>query len=522
MKNVLRIICLSLFLSAYAWAAPYVPSTSSDFIVPPPLRPRVEFWIDIFTKYGKDQVVLHHREFPQIVFGDLDFSEEAANMSAIQLEKYKKRVVAKNISDIKSALLSLSRGNFPESALEKRIVREMSFLPGGISKYQRAVKEDLVRSQTGIKERFREAVQRAGRYLPVMERIFVENDLPIELTRLPYVESSFNYNANSSVGAAGIWQFMPKTGRLYMRVNSVVDERRDPVEATKAAARYLRQAYQSLGEWPLALTSYNHGVAGVMRAVRKFGTKDIVQLVENPKEQAFGFASNNFYAEFLAALEVHRNYHLYFPDLQQDSELRFEQVRLDRPTSVNMSLAYLGLEESVLRELNIGLSSNVWKGRIPIPAGYVLKVPAGYGFKAARLNSSKEVILPKVNTPAVSSVYGGITYKVRPGDSLISIARKYNISVDQLKSANGLKSHDLTAGTLLKIKRNETNAPREISNSKKTPAKTRNSSYKIRSGDTLSGIAKKFGMTLTRLRELNHVKDSSLKVGKILTVEVPR
>ena len=129
-----------------------------------------------------------------------------------------------------------------------------------------------VRAQRGVKERFATGLELSRRYLEQMQEIFREEGLPVELTYLPLVESSFNIRARSPAGAVGIWQFMRTTGRRYLRVNRSVDERRDPLESTRAAAQLLKENYAIFGDWPLAITAYNHGREGIMRAVSKVGS----------------------------------------------------------------------------------------------------------------------------------------------------------------------------------------------------------------------------------------------------------
>ena len=158
--------------------------------------------------------------------------------------------------------------------------------------------------------------------------------MPGELGRVPFVESSFNYDAYSSVGAAGIWQFMPwSTAKLYMRVGSSIDERRDPIISTRAAAKYLEHAYSVLGAWSLAITSYNHGITRLsLKASKTVRTKDVAKIIKEYDGKAWGFASKNFFAEFLAALEVEKNYKRYFPNLELDRPVYFDEVQLGSGT----------------------------------------------------------------------------------------------------------------------------------------------------------------------------------------------
>src|SRR5262245_10306080 len=155
---------------------------------------------------------------------------------------------------------------------------------------------DNVHTQLGIKERFREGVIRSGRYLEAFRQVFDKEGIPTEVALLPLVESSFENRALSSAGAAGIWQFTRGTGRLYLAVGKKVDERLDPDKATRAAARLLRDNFNALGTWPLAITAYNHGRAGMLRAQSEVGSSEITKVIDQYKGPLFGYASMNFYS----------------------------------------------------------------------------------------------------------------------------------------------------------------------------------------------------------------------------------
>ena len=174
---------------------------------------------------------------------------------------------------------------------------------------------ERVKAQRGIKERTAAGIKRSGRYIAQIQQIFRERGLPPELTYLPIVESSYDIGARSSVGAVGVWQFMPRTGREYMRVGAGIDERRDPLESSRAAASYLKQAYDYLGSWPLAITSYNFGQAGMARAVAEVGSDNLVDLIQQYNHPYWGFPPKQFYAEFLAAVEIGSNPSEYFSRL---------------------------------------------------------------------------------------------------------------------------------------------------------------------------------------------------------------
>src|SRR4029453_16990791 len=188
--------------------------------------------------------------------------------------------------------------------------------------------KDELRFQLGQRDKFRDGLVRSGAYEEQMRAVFRENGLPDDLALLPHVESSFNVRAYSKYGAAGVWEFMRGTGRRFMKVDYVIDERLDPITATRAAARLLGENYALLGTWPLALTPYNHGAAGMGRAVRQLGTTDIDQIVANYDSRTFGFASRNFYAQFLAARKVISHYESYFGPVKRDTPQAMDVVAL--------------------------------------------------------------------------------------------------------------------------------------------------------------------------------------------------
>ncbi len=499
----------------------------SEFVCPPALRPRVDFWIDIFTRYGKHEVVIHHRRYPQAIYDVVDMRREGAAMHPVEFDKFKERLVKARIREIEVIIRGFANGQQPRTAQERQVMQALQSVPGnGRSKYLTAVEEDMVRSQTGIKERYREAVKRTGRYMFQIEQVFVNQyGLPVELTRLPFIESSFDYTAYSSVGAAGIWQFMPRTAKSFgLQVNNAVDERRDVERATKAAALYLSRAYKSLGNWPLALTSYNNGVTGVKRKVNAYGTSDIVKLIE-VEDPAFGFASGNFWPEFLAALDVYDSYQHYFPGLQIDQPRRAKPYTLPHAMSAAYVSRKVGVSTEELKDYNYALTPGVWKGRYSIPKGFALRVPLEMTGTVTALRAPE----PEVET---STIYGGVDYTVRSGDTLLKIAKKFNVTVDSLRRLNGINGNSVKVGQKLKVKAPE-GASGEVAppiapvntvvaqpEKVTSPTKVENVElYIVKSGDTISSIAKNSGLTTQQLQKLNGLKTTKLKAGQKIKIK---
>ncbi|HWU41578.1 MAG TPA: lytic transglycosylase domain-containing protein, partial [Candidatus Acidoferrum sp.] len=161
-----------------------------------------------------------------------------------------------------------------------------------------------IRVQQGLRERVEEGLRRARPLMPRILTILRQHNVPQELAALPMVESSFNPKARSKAGAVGLWQFITSTGKRYMYITRRRDDRRDPIRATDAAARLLKQNFDALGSWPLALIAYNHGREGILAAKDTVGSAAVDEIITQYNGPRFGFASRNFYPEFLAALDV--------------------------------------------------------------------------------------------------------------------------------------------------------------------------------------------------------------------------
>ncbi|MGH7960770.1 MAG: lytic transglycosylase domain-containing protein, partial [Candidatus Binatia bacterium] len=302
------------------------------FPYPAAIRPQVEFWKKIFATYSKYQVVIHDTEYIDKVYKVLDFrallNEEGMDETAVL--RIREKQTKRELENIRAILLKLHRcgsGCDNLDAEEQRIWNLYRDIDHP-NKFRHATYEDRLRSQPGLRERFGRGIEISRRYLREMENIFRSEGLPVELTRLPLIESCFDLRAYSKAAAAGIWQFIPATGRLYMRIDGTMDERRDPLIATRAAARLLKSNYEMLGAWPLAITAYNHGPYGMVKAAKTLGTTDIAYIIRHYKGKRFGFASKNFYPEFLAAVEVEKNHRTYFGPLRMEPPLRYEEVEV--------------------------------------------------------------------------------------------------------------------------------------------------------------------------------------------------
>jgi membrane-bound lytic murein transglycosylase D len=259
---------------------------------------------------------------------------------------------------------------------EQRVYNLFADIPGE-HKFTKAAARPM-RAQPGLHERFREAIRTSGLYQRKFIEIFEAHDLPLELTRLPFVESFFKYSAYSSAGAAGVWQFIPSTARLYgLRMTRAVDERYDPFKSAESAARLLKANYAIFETWPLAITAYNHGPVGLRRAVKQLGTTDFGTIATTYRGKRFGFYSRNYYAQFLAVVQIMQQPQRYFDEIEYFPPLQYEEIRLTHRMYVNDLVQLLAISKEDLLVLNRDLKRATLQSKTPIPKNYVLKLPPG-------------------------------------------------------------------------------------------------------------------------------------------------
>ncbi|QLY26032.1 lytic transglycosylase domain-containing protein [Bdellovibrio sp. KM01] len=313
--------------------------SSKAFATPKGMEKQVQFWVDVYSKYTSEQGILHDSENVEKIYQIVD-------LKGLKTDRERQKKI-----DI----------------VKKEISEKLN-----LNKEQRS----NLRFQLGQKDRMQTAIFYSGRYIEDMEKIFRENKLPVELVRLVFVESSFNINARSKVGASGMWQIMPYTARPYRMISSSVDKRNHPMEATKFAARLLRSNYNMLESWPLAVTGYNHGPTGVAKMTKKYKSRDLSYLVDNvSSRQSFGFASRNFYACFLAALEVERNANTYFGGVLWSKQLESQDLKLPKAIKYKDLVKWFDGDHQKAQVFNPHLTYQVIKKGMAIPTKTVVALP---------------------------------------------------------------------------------------------------------------------------------------------------
>lgn len=347
------------------------------FAVPKGMEERVQFWKDIYTKYTSDQGILHDSQFVHVIYESVDFGDITAqtDLTDKQREKARRKRVDERKKEVAARLKRLADVKSPEGLTGEDLRYWEMFAKVDLpKKFQEAAKKGRLRFQLGQRNQFMNGIYSSGRYIKQMEEIFRKEGVPVELTRLPFVESSFNLRARSRVGASGIWQFMRSTARMYMRLDGSADERNDPLRATAAAAKKMRDNFTMLKNWPLAVTAYNHGPSGVKRLTEKMGTTDLAELTDVRKGR-FGFASASFYASFLAALDVERNAEKHFGPLEVMPEIRGAEIKLVQNKNVKDMLKWFNNDVDLAKMMNPHVVESVWKGRTPLSRKHILRVP---------------------------------------------------------------------------------------------------------------------------------------------------
>lgn len=362
-------------------------SESLHFPVYPLILPNVEFWEKIYGTYSETQGVLHDRRDLRLIYGVISLAPKDTPGAG----KINEKLTEMAQLHVKAMLNKFAEGSLPQTAEELRI--HNLFQQKNPAAFLAAAEN--IRVQTGLKNRFREGVIRSGAYMPAIKRILRTLDLPLELAYLPHVESSFNPRAHSKVGAVGLWQFTRYTGKEFMTVNELVDERYDLYIASEAAARFLKENRRQLGAWSLALTAYNHGRGGMLRAKAQWGSYPVI--FANHTSSTFGFASRNFYSEFLAAQRVARR-------LEADSSVIKERplisasLRLKGYAAAVELRQYFGISEEEFRRLNPALMKPVLEGKKYIPVETIIHLPATH-FVRERIRSMPSSLLRASQIP---------------------------------------------------------------------------------------------------------------------------
>ncbi len=506
--------------------ADYPIDCGDTFECPASLLPRVHFWVEVFSRWDTETAVFHDKDHPHRVYSTVKRREGCRHSKAGDS-------VSRERDRLSSDLQNLSKAVAVGQVLTERQLWLQAKFKGESAQSIRAA-ADRIRCQSGNSDRMLGALEQFVLYRPTILDALEEQNLTPELQYLPFVESAFNPQALSHVGAAGLWQIMPSTGRsLGLVVSEAVDDRWDPTRATYAAARYFRESVDRLSTTafenghtvnakqlnPFVITSYNYGVRGMQRGIEQVGL-DYERLLKEYKSPSFQTAVQNFYASFLAARHVAQNSDFFFGEITPDSSQRiysFNTVKLERKTSARRLIDELQLDADEFKKLNPSLNTVVWKHRALIPANYEIRLPfkdKGWTQELARLST-----LPhEVERP------GFLWHTVRHGESACVVAQKYKASCSQLIKLNGLdRRATIFIGKQLKVPTltGGISVASTHSASVDAPLATSGSLdlYRVKRGDTACSIAAQHSMRCAELLAINGLDRASIiQIGQSLKV----
>lgn len=453
---------------------------STTFPVPPEIQSNVDFWRHVYGVWSRGEVALHDQEHMGVIYevvripGPIQAGYSTSQKAWLDSRTSYHRSRVKLLEEQLRAGQTLSPS-------DRELLAKFEQDGGAAAIYGAS---ERIRAQRGLRERFKRGLEISGRYDPAFREIMRSHGVPEDLAYLPHVESSFQTNAKSSVGAGGVWQFMPATGKMYMTVNDTIDERYDPILAADGAARYLAKAHQKLNSWPLAITSYNHGQGGMANAKAQYGN-DIGRIVKQYKGASFGFASRNFYSEFVAAREVASHPERYFTEgFQREQPWPHDRLVLRNSMPATHVAQHYGTSTARLADLNLHWSSNAREGRASLPAGCTIWLPAGSMQRVAHQPSPVTVmmaraepkaaptsmqtlvamtpaavskpIIAKVERPAPKPAAARVPVRyhvVQPQETLYRVAMQNGLSVDELRRLNKMRPDEnhIQTGQKLKV-----------------------------------------------------------------------
>ena len=411
-----------------------------DLLFPQPaeLDRDVGFWLSVFTEYTTREGVLHDSRNLAVVYEKVPLPENASR-------RQRQRVSDQRRQHYKQILQKLAGGERTGLSAEEQ--RVLDLWPDDVTNKELSAAVSQIRFQLGLSDRFQEGLRRAGRYREHINREFTRLGVPIELAALPHVESSYNTDARSHVGASGIWQFTRSTGRRFLQVDHVLDERNDPFLATTAAGKLLAYNYSIAGNWPMAITAYNHGLAGARRAMRNHGDTNYADIMRNYKGRTFGFASRNFYVAFLAAKEVDQNPDKYFPGLVPYQPVDYDVIQLESYIPADELASVLSVRERDIARHNQALQATIWQGSKHLPRGFSIRMPS------SMLDDTMANLVGSLPTDALfDKQLPDLFHTVARGDTLSEIADTYDTRVSTLVALNSLSSSNrIRAGQQIRL-----------------------------------------------------------------------
>jgi membrane-bound lytic murein transglycosylase D len=371
-----------------------------------------------------------------------------------------------------------------------------------------SVENHLEYFKTQGREVFQRWLNRSARYLPAMKEIFREKNLPEDLVYVAMIESGFNPYAVSWAKAVGPWQFMPATGKLYgLKIDWWIDERKDPIKSTQAAAEHLKDLHNLFGSWPLALASYNAGAGKVQRAVLRTRSDDFWDLKAS---RYIRKETKNYVPKYMAATIIAKNPEAYGFTASAYDPFKFDEVVIEESTDLRLIARCANCTYEEIKELNPEIRRWVTP---PQYNRYTLRLPSG----------KKETFLVNYAAVPPDQKIKWERHEVTRGETLAGLAKQYSTTQEAIRDVNGLKKNRLTPGKHLLIPKGINGKSQDVAYlTQGEVVRHQQILYRVRRGETLSKIARKHNVTVADIKEWNKGIGNSVRTGqKIkLTVDV--
>ena len=407
--------------------------------------------------------------------------------------------------------------NYPDSIYRKRLNELETTIE---MPYNQVVRNCIDRYMRNHNNSLGAILGRSVLYMPIFEQALEEAGLPLELKYLSVVESALRPSATSRVGAAGLWQFMPATGRMYnLHISTLVDERRDPYKSSVAAAQYLKDLYEMFNDWHLALAAYNCGPGRIARAINSTGKKDFWDIYYTLPSETRMYVPLFIAANYAMTYYQEHNVEPILPvkPLTTDTVMIQHKLYLEHIATV------MNIPIDALKELNPQYRCDIIPGSDSKP--YSLTLPSQQAFVYTLMQDSilayakKDLEEKGITEEDISADPTPIYHKVRSGETLSTIARKYSTTVKNIKRWSNIKSDRLRIGQRLIVGWSNGVPPAKSSAKKSSATPSDKASYhKVRKGETLSTIARKYGTTVQKIKKANNIKGDNIQVGQRLAI----
>lgn len=408
--------------------------------------------------------------------------------------------------------------NYPDSIYRKRLNELETSIP---MPYNQVVRNCIDRYMRNHNNALGGILGRSVLYMPIFEQALEEAGLPLELKYLSVVESALRPSATSRVGAAGLWQFMPATGRMYnLHISTLVDERRDPYKSSVAAAQYLKDLYEMFNDWHLALAAYNCGPGRIARAINSTGKKDFWDIYYTLPSETRMYVPLFIAANYAMTYYQEHNVEPVLPV----KPLTTDTVMIQHKLYFEHIATVMNIPIDALKELNPQYRCDIIPGSDTKP--YSLTLPSQQAFVYSLMQDSilafakKDFEAKGITEDEISTEPTPIHHKVRSGETLSTIARKYNTTVKNIKRWSNIKSDKLRVGQRLIVgwSNGEPSTSKSSAKKSSTSSSGKASYHKVRKGETLSTIARKYGTTVQKIKNANNIKGDNIQVGQRLSI----